>query len=437
MNDYALKQKYAVRDLRFQLAKCQFRGNGFVTWSPARGFHLDAQVHRHSPLPSNIEIGRPRVLDEAELSQIFMRLEDGVHLVTPLLNLRDHFALFMSNRLDIGFHAARFTRRYDFNLSGEDWVGSARLDIKRKMFLPDSIEQNTIIGERLVGQSMSRAALVWKDDSIDLLARTESDHYLDLQWSLCSKTWTKPNARLFPEVVQYALSLLSGTTVRLLERSMNRGNCQFVERCKRLSVKSLDSLAPLQPSMPLDKQLLIHLIKHMLRNPNHDQLFRRMIDQLSEASRQETHQAKELLCSTILEATLRTCDGCPFKPKQTGWKIRPSLFRFCGQFFSDTWKPFCENALRAWSSLRDRNAHPDWLIQHAGSQSKKKLEESIDHILYLSRFYGFMILAMAGVNDLKPVFPRLRDFGPAMTFAPASPDSDAQSDRTATIPQLD
>ncbi len=37
--------------------------------------------------------------------------------------------------------------------------------------------------------------------------------------------------------------------------------------------------------------------------------------------------------------------------------------------------------------------------------SEKKLTESLNDMILLSRFYGYMILALAGFDNLKPEFP--------------------------------
>jgi hypothetical protein len=39
---------------------------------------------------------------------------------------------------------------------------------------------------------------------------------------------------------------------------------------------------------------------------------------------------------------------------------------------------------------------------------KKQLKKSSLGLIFLSRFYGYMILAMAGVKDLQPLFPVVR-----------------------------
>jgi antitoxin ParD1/3/4 len=61
--------------------------------------------------------------------------------------------------------------------------------------------------------------------------------------------------------------------------------------------------------------------------------------------------------------------------------------------------------MKAHTYLRDRNAHPDWLFSQGGSLSEAEQVQSLDNMLLLSRFYGYMILALAGFKNLEPIFP--------------------------------
>ena len=124
-----------------------------------------------------------------------------------------------------------------------------------------------------------------------------------------------------------------------------------------------------------------------------------------EASRQKTLQGRELLISTILEAVLRTIDRKPTKRKKDSWKCQTSLRDFRIEYLPSGWTRTCGNVRKAFDRLRNRNAHPDWLISEGGGLSDEELNKSLNDIILLSRFYGYMILALAGFKDLKPEFP--------------------------------
>jgi hypothetical protein len=77
--------------------------------------------------------------------------------------------------------------------------------------------------------------------------------------------------------------------------------------------------------------------------------------------------------------------------------------------------------LRDFGHLRHRSAHPDWLFTQGGALSDEEMKKSVDCMIFLSRFYGYMILALAGFQDLEPRFPKPHAQWPTpLTITPAS-----------------
>ncbi len=68
--------------------------------------------------------------------------------------------------------------------------------------------------------------------------------------------------------------------------------------------------------------------------------------------------------------------------------------------------PLSTEVMKAHTYLRDRNAHPDWLFKQGGALSKEETEKALDNMIFLSRFYGYMILTLAGFKNLEPKFPQ-------------------------------
>jgi hypothetical protein len=49
--------------------------------------------------------------------------------------------------------------------------------------------------------------------------------------------------------------------------------------------------------------------------------------------------------------------------------------------------------------------------------SQDELDESFEDMVFLSLFYGYMMLAIAGFKDMEPKFPvSHKEWKPAMTF---------------------
>jgi hypothetical protein len=192
----------------------------------------------------------------------------------------------------------------------------------------------------------------------------------------------------------------------LLQREVSRSSKKCTEQ--RQKVK-LDSLGPFSPfgENRLNKQDFIDLTEFFARNCSNTEICRRIFWQMVEASRQQSWQASELLLSTILEAALRSIDERPFKPKKdNSWNVGKGLENFFNQYLlSEEWSDIRKQVMKAHTYLRDRNAHPDWLFSQGGSLSEAEQVQSLDNMILLSRFYGYMILALAGFNNLEPIFP--------------------------------
>ena len=158
-----------------------------------------------------------------------------------------------------------------------------------------------------------------------------------------------------------------------------------------------------------DKQAFIHLTDFFVRDSSKADICRRIFWQLVEAYNQQSRQAQELLLSTILEASLRSIDRCPSisrNKQHKSWDVSHGLNKFFNTYLkSNEWESINKKVIKEHCYLRDRNAHPDWLFSQFGSLSEEEQSKSLDSMIFLSRFYGYMILALAGFEDLRPDFP--------------------------------
>jgi hypothetical protein len=152
------------------------------------------------------------------------------------------------------------------------------------------------------------------------------------------------------------------------------------------------------------KTIFIRLLKFLIQKSQPAKFCKTAFYQIYEVSRQKHWQAKELLLATILEAFLRSIENRPFKPSGKSLDLKQGLERFRCNFLTDKWKETCAKAIETQERLRHRNAHPDWLVGDGGAFSKTSMEESFTDMCFLSQFYGYMILAIAGLNDLEPDF---------------------------------
>ena len=200
--------------------------------------------------------------------------------------------------------------------------------------------------------------------------------------------------------------MLMGETVVLLQRELYRGTQILQEVNKPRDVHSLN-LFHLFDDDSLDKNVFIKLSEYLARDDPNARVCRAIFEQLADASRQRSLQGNEYLISTVVDAALRTMDREPFRVNDySSWDPDTSIKRFRQNYLSDKWISACEKVMQARKRLRHRNAHPDWLYTERGALSDEQLAISLDDRILISRFCGYMILALAGFNDLEPVFPR-------------------------------
>lgn len=235
----------------------------------------------------------------------------------------------------------------------------------------------------------------------------DEDKNLILSWQFDKARWTKVQSWAWPNAACQALSMLSGKRVQLLQKEFFKERQRATEMYRQADVESLGILT-LFDSDQIDKKTFIDLTEFLVRNVEQARICDSLFYQVLEASRQRSWQATELLLSTALEAALRSIEGVPFtakKSKNKQWEIRASLKNFRRKYLSEEWVSVLEKVLRAHFRLRNRNAHPDWLLGTGGALSDIEMENSLDDMILLSRFYGYMILALSGKKSFKPIFP--------------------------------
>jgi hypothetical protein len=197
---------------------------------------------------------------------------------------------------------------------------------------------------------------------------------------------------------------LTGAGICLLQKTVYRGAQKITEVRVHQDTRPLGHYLRLTNDPTVDTASFVRLTEFFLKGGRAQLVCRNVLGQMEEAARQQTWQATELLVSTILEAALKTLDGRPFKQGDDSWKIKPSLFAFRDRYLSREWSNACEKAIKVHFVLRNRNAHPDWLYQEGQPRSEIQKMDVLRDISFLSRFYGYMILALAGFENLRPEF---------------------------------
>ena len=425
-NKYLDKQEYYVDKLWFHHQGNIYRGNGVLRWSPEKGFRLVAKI-LDGPRPSKVEVRSIEIVKPLRMMFEITTTWGKNYVITPRLKLRDS-DLHFNHSLAINFGRAVF-----FHYSGhessamkEKWFGSAMYEVNENLIFPDAIHKETKLGEKPFGESFSRTGFDYDGENGEHISGEISDSkYIYFNWSLPKKKWFKGKSWQFAEALQDALSIVSGNVARLRYHEAYRGDCITKEYNANEESTSLGLVFRLFDFDIVPKELVAPLAFYLSEKSEGEFIIRKMFWQIVDAANQNSDGGQALLLSTVLEASLRTLYNLPFIPGRHSREdpFNPSkiLEQFQSEYLSgkhDTkWKNKIEEVIEAYKRLRHRYAHPDWVRTQGGMLSDSEIGQSINDMILLSRFYGYMILAVTGIKDLEPKFPvPFSNWRPIMTM---------------------
>jgi hypothetical protein len=389
----------------------QYVGRGILVWHPEDGFHLNSFLSRTgSQLPNLRHYGKVGVIPRDQVRSIWLRFARGSWALAPRALLGDQMDLVEQERLSIDLPSVLFFDEVGSTPGNEPRFarpsGSALYGWTGDALFPDRVQRGVTVGGEVIMEASGREGVRYDDEFVSLVGLQDGHQRAEFHWTLKFADASRRDSWLFAEALRDALALTTRSTVQLHRREAMHRNRTREEWRKAAQTRSLDLYAPLDNRPLVDKTLLIGLTKFFLTGGEEARVSRLLFSQIAEAVAQQTWSARELLLATILEAALRTLHNLPFKQGAAGRiSLSRELDRFRERYWSDEWIAACQQAVRVDARLRHRNAHPDWLVTKDGSASHNALEKRLDDLIFISRFYGHMILAMAGMGDPKPLFP--------------------------------
>jgi hypothetical protein len=410
MRNYFQNQEYILEWISFYYLGFRYQGRGVMTWNPEQGFYIQAFLETPQKFLQNIiELNKPDIIRKQHLTSIRMTSQNFTWAIAPSVNLSGYGEMILlENRISIKVSRVLFYNFWGFtNQRNKNLSGSGLYRTVSKLRLPDKVSTEVLINDQHREFKEALSGISYEDENnYKLVGRMIDDRYLKISWLLPNSQCSKVDNWKWAEALQDSFSLLYGETIELVRREIRRGyNKSYIEIKHQTRLDSLGILSPLKQNQELNKRHLILLAQFFVSNGVNSGICRQMFKQMLEASRQESWQATELLLSTILEAALRTIENHPFKPRDHSFHLAKALKKFREKYFSRDWKPVIKDMVDIYEDMRHRNAHPDFLVEKGGYLSEEYREKSVDDMIYLSRFYGYMILAMAGFQDLEPQFP--------------------------------
>lgn len=396
-----------------------------MDWNPTSGFHIDALMDKtFNPVDAFKTLGQIIVNTKEDVFPIRLNIRGHGRGIARAYPLAQPKSLFPDNHLCLSkLERVTFFSSLpkEFHSTLPFWSGSALYLTSNKLEFPDHLNTKTELAGRLIYATNSTGLSVDEEENWCISGQQKSDGEFELNWALNRSRWHRNDAWRFGEAARRALSIISAQAVSIARRELSRGGQRIVELRRRDDPRKLsyyfwpllgDDGGVLE-RWKSNKFTFLKLTEFFMRGGANAETCWTIFCQMAEASRQQTRHGQELLLATILEAILRTLYKVPFQEQKSGTKPPPYkrkdlMEKFRTEFLSDKWIKACERALEVHTKLRHRNAHPDWLTSPDGTLSKEQLKKSSVGLVFLSRFYGYMILAMAGVKDLQPLFPNVR-----------------------------
>jgi hypothetical protein len=434
-DEYSKQKEWVLDKVYFNYHGKHFVGRGVLRWNTKDGFFLE------SPLEQSREFDEPilfknRLIVKDDRTSIRMLIKDGGIAFAPSVTLVNRHDIIDEGRISISLFRVIFFTHYRTSVGdGNFWLGNALYGISSMNRFLDRVkvkQEISVGGDYSTGGFVShfKGVLIQDDEGAEVVGYAIDKNHMFFQWKLPKDKFSKMESSRYAESIQYSLSIVTGESVRFLRSELFYGMQRRVFLQNSAPVKSLNdfSLLPQQllHKFPI-KQAFFQLTKDFSLRNDLSVVCKNIFLQVADAAKQDRLPVSEFLIATTLEAALRNLDKKPFVRKKNKskkeWEIKRSLTTFLQQYFPrhDT-EDLKNQIMGAHVLLRDRNAHPDWLFAQGGSLSEEELEKSFDSMIFLTRFYGYMILALSGCEDFELVFPKpISQWGAFLTIHSAHP----------------
>lgn len=407
MIDYQKEQEHYLQKVWFDYNGARYLGRGILRWHPINGFHFDAFVECSKSTPLKVKkyiIGGQTIIGPEDRTSIKATLHTGHWLVIPRCDMSIPLELISENRLSLHPNRVIFGNKCKDNAK-KRMHASAFFDCNYNILMPDTVETEVRINDTTILYKRDMG-IKYGDNDMQLTFRKVSDNILEADLDYTNTDVNKYYLWSWMEAFYRALSLLCGHTVVLRQNRVNCINHEYVDMRSGYEPIKLQNHLCLFNEDIIDREILIKLTAFFASRNSHANLCYKAFLQMVDASRQFSHRGTELLCSITLEALLRSINNEPFSADTRGrnsWNVEHSLRLFRDRYLTIEWRSTCKKVVKAYKRLRHINAHPDWISTDRLS-SKDEFKQSIDDMTLLSRFYGYMILAMAGFRDIEPNF---------------------------------
>ena len=404
LDRYPPAESSLIESVSFEHEGRAYRGEkGYLAWEPDRGFHIEARMSLVGGEPFSV-IPLPAGPRDATRLTVTLELPDGQRAIGRDVPFAWDYALHSSNRLVIDSDTLEFRGHSDHPGQTTEWKGAALYTFPTGVLLPHLIERVTTFPLSKVRGTDYETGIDAQssEEEVSFVAHRAEGDRLKVHWVLPQSTWAADQAWSWPEALGLALRLVYGHTAPLLWREMKDQSGARAEVCKKRHSHSLWFLPHPYPDED-HVRLLRKVASFLARRDGKAATCGNIIGQMTEAARQQTYPATELLLATILEATLRHVLNEPFRDRRRGGKplsIQNRMTALIREHLTSDWKSVCEHAVAVQDRLRQRNAHPDWTNSDPSVKPWTLPDVRIADLRFLAEFYRGVVFALAGLKEV-------------------------------------
>ncbi len=393
-------QKWKYEAVQVDCGDGTYRGPGLGQWNPEKGYCLDmfATLVRGNA-PKSISMDRSTLILQERASSIRLREAGpsrGVLFVRE--QVRPSLGLVANGHLELRTNSVTHWTRNGIRLSHPS--GTILFRGQQPALLPQGAKTVTCIDERQVYERTS-GGLDYDKDGVSFCIRSIRDNTYQIDWGLPERTSHGPSAGVWASGVIQAWQFLLSASVFPIGSEFQRDDRRVTVYAAPDKPVALRRIALLDQARQISGNELYLLSRLFAGRSVESIIAQKLLAQCFDAVRNTNWQAVMFLIGTALEAVLRTKYAIPYDPKRHRTvRIRECIQSVCVEYVIPRISEVSNKVWRAYKRVRHRSAHPDWVSSFGGAVCSARELEALHDVCTLTRFYGCLILAMAGISEL-------------------------------------
>jgi hypothetical protein len=406
-----------------------YAGTGFGRWEPARGLLVNGMtklVRGDGPL--HVKVGTPIFMHRPNLSTV--RFRAGPHhravifLDSPL---RDQLGILFNGHLEL--RSSQFISWARDVHPPERPIGCLFFRGKHGCILPHDLKTEVHLGKRKVRETYENG-LDFKRDGYEFAIRDEDDQTHTIWWRLPDVDSLRGRIGEWPRALALAWQMIRGKSAWPVASDIQDMRRRIVVFTRHEEAIEMGHLELLDSQERTSGATLLALAKLFVCGSQESDVAKRLLSQCFDAVRSKTWQGVMFLMGTALEAVLRTLYGHPFCPNgQTKYNRHKCMDQLWIDYFDEDSQDVKKRVKAVFDRIRHRSAHPDWLRSFGGASSSDQEAKTFDDLVFMSRFYGYLIMAMAGVPLSLTRFPApVADWKPTITYSRGTSEAAEEHD---------